>query len=331
VISINYGDELVISDLKINPSGGIINANIPCILNKNELVFEYINELNIGTHKIDIEYIYNSISLTKTFTLIIKPIIDYLKKDYTISYGENLFINSPILSHSEGLFNLNIKYNDDNYEFNSDNVKLNNDGSININNLDLGKYIFYIIYQIDSYNITDIIKLTVEPFLNYKQNSIYTIYSKNNKLFSDKPNYYPLGGMFYLDSNNQNIHINQGTGVIEINNINIGTYNLNITYKYQRILLKEKIKIIVNPSLTYNNSFITIKYGSIYTIDKPEISHQDGIFSCKNLPKGFTFNTKSGVIVINQKENADSKLYNLIINYTVNNLITTTNICVNII
>jgi hypothetical protein len=331
VISINYGDELLIADLKINPSGGIINASIPCILNKNELVFEYINELNIGTHKIDIEYIYNSISLTKTFTLIIKPIIDYLKKDYTISYGENLFINSPTLSHSEGLFNLNIKYNDDNYDFNSDNVKLNNDGSININNLDLGKYIFYIIYQIDSYNITDIIKLTVEPFLNYKQNSIYTIYSKNNKLFSDKPEYYPLGGMFYLDSNNQNININQCTGIIEINNMNIGTYNLNITYKYQRILLKEKIKIIVNPSLTYNNLFITIKYGSIYTIDKPEISHQDGIFSCKNLPKGFAFNTKSGVIVINQKENADSKLYNLIISYSINNLITTTNICVNII
>jgi hypothetical protein len=137
--------------------------------------------------------------------------------------------------------------------------------------------------------------------------------------------------MFYLDSNNQNININQSTGIIEINNINIGTYNLNITYKYQRIILKEKIKIIVNPSLTYNNSFITIKYGSIYTIDKPEISHQDGIFSCKNLPKGFAFNTKSGVIVINQKETADSKLYNLIINYSVNNLITTTNICINII
>jgi hypothetical protein len=137
--------------------------------------------------------------------------------------------------------------------------------------------------------------------------------------------------MFYIDSNNQNININQSTGIIEINNINIGIYNLNITYKYQRIILKEKIKIIVNPSLTYNNSFITIKYGFVYTIDKPEISHQDGIFSCKNLQKGFTFNTKTGIIVLNQKENADIKLYNLIINYTVNNLITTTNICVNII
>ena len=331
VISINYGDPLIISDLKINPPGGIINANIPCILNKNELVFEYINELNIGTHIIEIEYIYNNISITKTFTLILNPIINYLKKEYKINYSDNLFINSPIVSHRGGLFNLNIKYNDTDYEFNNDNVKLNNDGSININNLDLGKYIFYIIYQIDSYNITDIIKLLVEPFLKYTQNSIYTIYSKNNKLFSDKPTYYPLGGMFYLDSNNQNININQGTGIIEINNINIGTYNLNITYKYQRIILKEKIKIIVNPSLTYNNSFITIKYGFLYIIDKPEISHQDGIFSCNNLQKGFTFNTKTGIIIINQKENADSKLYNLIINYTVNNLITTTNICVNII
>ena len=331
VISINYGDELIISDLKISPPGGIINANIPCILNKNELVFEYFNQLNIGTHKIEIEYLYNNISLTKTFTLILNPIINYLKKEYKINYGENLFINSPILSHSEGLFNLNIKYNENDYEFNNDNVKLNNDGSINIKNLDLGKYLLYIVYQINSYNITDIIKISVEPFLNYKQNSIYTIYSKNNKLFGEKPIYYPLGGMFYLDSNNQNININQNTGIIEINNTNIGIYNLNITYKYQRIILKEKIKITINPSLIYNNSFITIKYGSIYTIDKPEISHQDGIFSCKNLPKGFIFNTKSGIIIINQKENADSKLYSLIINYTVNNLITTTNICVNII
>ena len=60
-------------------------------------------------------------------------------------------------------------------------------------------------------------------------------------------------------------------------------------------------------------------------------SHPNGIFSCKNLSRGFLYNKKTGIITINQKENADVKLHTLIISYTINELTTTTNICVNII
>ena len=330
-LTLKYGDELIISNYKLMPLGGILSCSVPYIINKNDnqIIIEYLNILNIGTHTLEFYYKFNNITTTSYLTLHLEPTLIYLNKNYKINYGKELFINEPIISHYGGLYNLNIKYN--NNEYVEDNISINTNGSINLKDLEIGTYILYIIYQINLFTITDIINVIISPYLNYLQNTIYIIYSKNNKIYTESPDYYPLEGKFYLESNNNNILVNQNNGIIEINDINIGNYTIFVTYKYQKILLKQKIDIIVNPSINYNISYITIKYGLVYIINKPEISHPNGVFIINNIPKGFQLNPKTGIITVNQKENADIKLHNLIIIYKINNYNTNTNILVNII
>jgi hypothetical protein len=133
-----------------------------------------------------------------------------------------------------------------------------------------------------------------------------------------------------IDNNvNENIIINKNNGMIEINDLNIGNYDLNIIYKCNNIILKENIRILINPYINYSSSLIDIKYGTFYKTSQPNTSHTNGIFSCKNLPKGINIDAKTGIIII--KENTDINLYNLTIIYSINNLSTTTNIFINII
>ena len=126
----------------------------------------------------------------------------------------------------------------------------------------------------------------------------------------------------------QNIMINENNGIIEINDLNIGNYEVDILYKYKDLVLQDKIKIIINPYINYLNSVVNIKYGTFYEITEPHTSHKNGIFLCKNLPEGIKINEKSGIIII--KENTDINLYNLTIVYNINDLYTTTNIYINI-
>ncbi len=322
IYTINYNEPLIITDFNCYPYFGHFTSSIPITnYNKNEIIFNSLQDLNIGTHNININYICNDITTTLVINLCIKPTINYFNKIYKMTYGEQLVINPPQLSHNNGIFSIN-----------NDKLIIFNDGSIQLNNnLDIGNYNLEISYLINNFIIKDFITLTIEPYLYYDEKNYTLIYNKDKlQNYINSPKYYPTGGIFYIDISNQQLTINQDNGIIETNNLNIGNYNINVFYKFKKTILKTTINININPYIIYNLSVINIKYKTLYTIEQPITSHVGGAFFSKNLPKGVILNSKNGTITLNQKEYCDIGFYNIIINYHINKLITTTNIYINI-
>ena len=334
---IKYGDIFTINNCKFFPLIGQINSSVGNILlptsynnSKTEINIDYIQQLNIGIHNINIEYIVNGIKNSIIITLCVEPTINYINKNYITKYDKNLSIDPPQLSHKNGIFNIDIKSEN---IINDDDIIITNDGGINMNpKLEIGNYTLYISYFIDTFIITDILTVTIDPYFYYDENIFNIIYnSVSSKCFINAPKFYPDGGIFYIDTNNQHVTIDKNNGIIELNDLNIGKYIFNVFYKFKKNTLKSNITIIMNPSINYELSVINIKYKSRYIINNPEISNDGGLFSCKNLPKGILLNSKTGGIVINQKDFVDVGFYNLIINYNINQLTTSTNIYINII
>lgn len=326
---IKYGDQFTIKNFKCYPQIGQFTSSIPIISsNKSEITFDYLHDLNIGNHKINLDYTCNNIKSSIVISLVIEPTITYLNKNYKITYGNKQNIPAPAVSHNYGTFNIDIK--SENKIEKNDIIILNN-GSINIENLEIGDYTLYISYFIDTFIITDIINLTVDPYLYYNENVFTMIYNKEHLKFNiNAPKFYPLGGTFYIDQQNQNITINKDNGIIELDNLNIGKYNFNVFYKFKKTSLKTNITINMNPYVNYNLPVINIKYKTLYTINNPDTSNIGGLFLSKNLPKGVTINSKNGIITINQREYLEIGFYNLIINYNINGLTTSTNIYINV-
>ena len=328
--TIKYGDPFVLNNFKCFPHFGQFDASIPISsYSKTEIAFDYLENLNIGNHKINLDYIFGNIKTSTIINLCIEPTILYANKNYKTTYGQSIIIGAPILSHNTGTFNIDIKTEN---KINNDDIVILNDGSINVNTkLEIGNYVLYISYFIDKFIITDIITLTVDPYLYYDENIFTIIFNKEHtKYHINAPNFYPRGGTFYVDTNSQNVTINKNNGIIELNNLNIGKYDFNVFYKFNKNILKSNLTINMNPYVIYNISVVNIKYKTFYTIDYPETSNSGGTFSCKNLPRGAIINTKTGSIIINQRDYVDVGFYNFIINYNINNLTTSTNIYVNI-
>jgi hypothetical protein len=333
---IKYGEEFIIKDIKVYPLNGEIISNIPFNLNKTELSCNYLQYLNIGTHNINISYSYNNIITTNDITLIIEPTINYIKKDYKTIYGKSINIEPPILSHSFGIFSIIIKsdldINVNNSDINDENITITSDGQILVSsNVEIGSYTIFVSYFIDSFIISDNINIIVEPYFYYENDSYTFIYDiKKSKNYINPPKFYPNGGAFYIDTNNQNISINKNSGFIEIEESSIGKHNINIIYKYKKNILRFNLTIYINPYIIYNVSVINLKYKTPYIIKSPEKSNNGGVFISRNFPNGIILNYKTGVITINQKEFVDVGLYNLLVSYNINQLTTTANIYLNI-
>jgi len=349
---IKYGQPFIITNFKCYPQSGQFTSSISISnYNKNEIIFDYLQNLNIGTHNINLDYIYNNIKATLNITVYIEPTINYLNKNQKTIYGKSITIDAPLLSHNNGIFIIDIKSNNidiksdnidiksdnidiksDNIDIKSDNIDILDDGSINISSkLDIGNYVLIISYSIDTFIITDSIILIVDPYLYYNENMFTNIFNKDTTKYNiNAPKFYPHGGTFYIDTPSQNITINKNNGIIELDNLNIGKYNFNVFYKFKKNILKTSLTINMNPYVNYILSVINIKYKTLHTIDQPETSTTDGTFYSKNLPKGAVLDLKTGSILLNQRELIEVGFYNIIINYTINNLTTTANIYINV-
>ncbi len=328
--SVKYGDVFLVNNFKCQPNNGVFTSSIHITTqSKTEITFDYLENLNIGIHNIFIDYTVNNVTTRSNITLNIEPTIIYPNKNYKTTYGQSITIGAPNLSHINGTFNLDIKSENN---FTGDDFEFLFDGSINVSSkLEIGSYILYISYYVDKYTVTDIITLVVDPYLFYDDNIFTIIYNKDQpRIHINAPNFYPNGGMFYIDTNSQNVKINKNNGIIELDELNIGKYTFNVFYKFKKNILKSNITINMNPYINYNLSVVNIKYKTLYIINYPETSNTGGTFSSKNLPRGAIINSRTGIITINQREFVDIGFYNVIINYTINNLTTSANIYINI-
>ena len=160
---------------------------------------------------------------------------------------------------------------------------------------------------------------------------------------SEIPIVYPLNGKFNV--NNNNIIIDENTGILKFINLPINNYNICVSYVYNNIKLYTTYKFMVKPTIYYDESLITISYNNSYKSVLPIINPEGGIFSCNNLPNGFYINKLNGQLIVYKIndviKNGINKFtikcisekgnYTLIINYNINNIVSSTNLFINVI
>ena len=291
----------------------------------------------------------NNIRARPTFVLPKKINKEYNITEYTKKYNEKLIIDSPFCSNfNEGNYYLNNSFSNS-ILVNSFILVNDKTGQLTIDILELGEYKIQVIYKLNDYEIKNI--LTVNVIGQFKYNSnIVKDWEKQYSYDSDLPEYYPLNGTFNLENNqNNNVIINKQTGLININNLPVGKYTYNVNYIINKKIIRTKIDCFINTLINYENPYITIKYDIKYNTNKPHVSVVGGLFECINLPESCFINSKTGIISINQNmQNLFSNgkivsfykpsnnkvavgIYNLTIQYKLNQTISTTIITLNII
>lgn len=328
-----YSDEYINNSLLVSPLGGSFSSNHSDILiNYNYL--EISKEKLVGNHDVELYYKYNNqINLFK-IELIIEPQFYYSIDTIKLSYYDNIKSVKPYINPYGGIFYMENKING----VNIDEVT----GIISFYNIEIGFHKLIVYYRYNdiitqtSYNVNSL------PIIYYNQN-LNINHSENYDLLSEVPIFYPLNGKFSV--NNNNITINENTGVLRFINLQVGTYDIYVGYLFNNIKLNTTYKFIVKPNIYFEESLLTVSYDTYYECSLPQVSPSGGVFSCDNLPSGFIINKLNGQIIIYNtnsiiksgisryiiKNVADKGNYKLIINYIVNNTISSTSLFINII
>ena len=183
---------------------------------------------------------------------------NYNTENIQINYGTSYITNSI-----KGVsFSLNI---------NNENITLNNvNGVITINdNLSVGIYNIILSYIKDDTDQNKIYNITILPNFFYDLNNI----NNNSTLI---PILHPnidgiLLNIFIIDYTNNDIIINSDTGVITLNNLNIGIYLFTVTWTVNNISVSHLINFTIKPNFYYENNKKIIYYGDNEFSDKPII------------------------------------------------------------
>ena len=329
-----YSEEYINNSLIVSPVGGNFSSNYSdIIINYNYL--EINKEKIVGNYNIELYYEYNNqISIYK-IELLIEPQFYYSIDTIKLTYYDIISSVKPFINPNGGVFYMNE---------NIDGITIDQiTGIISFKNLENNKIKSILIF----YKYMDIITQT-----NYNINLVHVLYynqnlninySENYDLLSELPTVHPLNGKFSI--NNNNITINEKTGILRFTNLQVGTYDINVNYIYNDIKLNTLYKFIVKPNIYFEESLITVSYNTYYECEIPFVSPIGGIFNCNNLPNGFYINKINGKIIIYKindiikngmykfkiKNIADKGNYKLIINYNINDTISSTNLFINII
>ncbi len=232
-------------------------------------------------------------------------VIKYKFNEYTVAFGQEYIIDSPLFS------DINVHFTLQNF---NDIFKINKyNGSIIISsNVDIGIYELIIFTQTEQ----TILKIIIKPNISYMITSFYNNNNYNTYLpILNPPN---LTGEYYFEENYEYIKINNNTGEISFDeNIVAGIYNL---------VIKCTIENIEQLCITTFNIYPIVKYDKveyycdkleIFLTDTPYVKPFNGIFKLNNDYTGITINNITGQITVNKPI---SGYYKLIIIYTVNNV-----------
>ncbi len=341
-INIKYGESYTITNLNYHNKSIISSSDSYLNIINNQV---FINNFNVGTYDINLFATLNNKCNIQKLKLIVEPICKYNITEYTKKYNEKLIIESPYCSNfNEGTYYIN------NNIFSNFIIINDKTGQITIDMLELGEYKIEVLYKLNNYEIKNILTVNVIGHFKYNLNIIKD-WENEYSYDSVLPEYYPLNGTFNLENNKepQLVTINKETGLINISNLPVGKYSFNVNYIINKKILRTKIDCFINTLINYENPYITIKYDMKYNTEKPNVSLNGGIFDCINLPEGCFINSKTGIISVNQNiQNVFSNgkivtfykpsnnkvnigIYNLTIQYKLNQTISTTIITLNII
>jgi len=333
-IKIKYNKNYSTDKLIVSPGNGIFKPNLSnvTIINNN---MNINNNIIMGTFNLELEYSINSQSSIITKQIIVEPDFYYINNTIKITYYDIELSTIPFINPSGGTFKLL-------YDNNIGDIQINsNNGLLTFSKIICGNYNIKIIYILNDFKIETDYNIISEPVFYY--NHLLTLnYSNNYKIISCKPCIYPVGGIYSTDNNNITINTD---GEITFSNLDINTYQFKINYNVDSYNLNTIYKLIVNPSIMYNESYLNIMQNTTYNTVLPIVNPSGGKFSSDNLPNGMMINPINGIITVLKLNDTyksgnilkyntkiiEKGVYTININYTINNQTTTTNLFLNII
>jgi hypothetical protein len=305
--TINYYLIDNIDNIKINENNGII-------------IFQ--NNINIGIYNINICCTINEINLYTIFKLIIKPIIIY--NYYSLNYNSNYEKIVPNINPYSVDSSNNILFTSENIP---NNINLDTNGTITLSdNINVGLYNFMINCLYNDIKIATFVNIKINPIIYYEINNIELMYNEIKK--SCIPYCYPNNnssnnnssnniGKFYISKLLPNIIINNESGIITINTIDVGKYELIINYELNNIITSTNYTILIKSIFYYDESPI-IEYGTTFLSVIPIVSQPGGIFYSEN--NNITINENGQISILN----FDIGNYSIEIFYNKNNSIVST-------
>ena len=209
------------------------------------------------------------------------PEIQIDKENKLIHYSDKLPIGQYIIGDIELVIKPNLHYNihnvlyqeditftpifDNIYNFESYNlpIKFDNNGKFNTKDLDINEY---------NFNINDcLISFTVLPSFNYSSDEFIF----NNKILSSIPTTYPKNGTFNC------IYPIDENGIIDLSNLDIGDYNINVSYTINNITNYCKYSVTILSELIYQNNYECFEFTD-FTTEQP-IYQKGGTFSIEEI------------------------------------------------
>ena len=333
LIKINFNEEIVTNNIIILPNNGELKSNLKDVTISNNIIYIEKDKW-IGTYDLNIVYTVNNQSIFNLIKLIIQPIFYYPNNNIILNYYDILTSEKPYNYPFGGTFSLNYDNNIGLIEINSET------GIIKFSNIITGDFNIKVIYSLNEFNVETDYYITSNIVFYY--NNFLTInYQDNYRISSEPPIYYPKNGKFILNSKDI---LCDNNGIISFSNLNVGVYNFEINYLINNSIIKSNYKIIINPTINYDNNNLIFEYNTNNIINSPKVNPKNGIFTCYNLPDGFIIDNKTGIIKIlmlnqiykiNNLYKINNKISNkgeyiLTINYTFNNQIISTNLFINI-
>jgi hypothetical protein len=263
IININYGTSGFIFYDFDNNLDNISDNTFSCIalykirIDHENKMIHYSDDLEIGKYNIG------------NIELIVKPEFYYNIHDSI--YLDNTTFH-PILNINQNNLLFSIE------EIDLKNININpNTGEINIVNLNIGEYSFHVNLSIQgSIVLTNtFISFKVLPYLIYY--NIPTYIRSSNEILenSTKPIVDPVGGTF------QCIYPINKDGIINLNNLDIGSYDIDVYYTVNNITNSFIYSVTILSDLIYKNNYECFEFTDFST--EIPICQLGGIFSIEEI------------------------------------------------
>ena len=257
-----------------------------------------VNTNKVGKYIIVITYTMNiGIQLFENINLIVNPVLKYSNYNFIKSVDE-IISGKPTNKLDDGIFSLVSPINDITIDEKS--------GIIIITNNDVGIYKFTVTYSKNECSTKNTFSLVVKPYISYDK-------YKNNIISSGKPVVKPEGGLFIIQNDINDITINNKTGELYFNNLQVKKYIIPIIYSINNSFVEYDYEINYLPTIEYEENNLVFDYNNINKIIKPELKPTGGY--CKTDNENITCDFEGKLIFNNIVIGKNN--FNII--YTVNN------------
>lgn len=334
LLSIKYNNEFTTNKITTLPVGGTFKSSLSYVSLSNSMLVVSKDNF-IGNFNLQLEYTFNNFTSILNTTLLVEPEFYYENNQTILNYYDDVNSSKPYINPSGGQFTLD-------YNSNIGIVTINSyTGMLSFSKIEIGNYQLNIKYILNEFEIGTSYTIISKPVIYYS-NMLNIKFTDSYTINSNIPTYYPKNGIFTINNNKCKIDDN---GIITFTDLPVNTYDLTITYTINNNKLIAPYRLLVNPSISYNMSFINVMREHSYRSELPMVSPNGGTFRCDNLPNGVVLNQRNGMIVIFKMNETykvsnlfkintkipDKGTYILAINYTVNQLTSTTKLFLNIV